>query len=213
VEAASGKRTNLTAHEGKVVNIATSVSPDGKTLLITSNQKGGYQNVALLDVATKNLKWVTDTHWEAGSGDFSPSGETFTYTINGDGIIDAYLVDAGTMQSRKLPLKTGLNGFAAYPSSYAPSGHRLLVSHESSVEPPTYLVYDTTSGKTSQMTQSATASLNASALPESQIVHYKTFDGKTISALMWVPFNLKRDRSNPALVLPHGGPTSQMVDY
>jgi dipeptidyl aminopeptidase/acylaminoacyl peptidase len=34
-----------------------------------------------------------------------------------------------------------------------------------------------------------------------------------ISALMWVPFNLKRDGSNPALVLPHGGPTGQRTDY
>jgi dipeptidyl aminopeptidase/acylaminoacyl peptidase len=50
-------------------------------------------------------------------------------------------------------------------------------------------------------------------LPEAQIVHYKSFDGKVISALMWVPFNLKRDGSNPALVLPHGGPTWQMSDY
>ena len=32
-------------------------------------------------------------------------------------------------------------------------------------------------------------------------------------ALLWAPFNLKRDGSNPALVLPHGGPTGQMVDY
>src|SRR5579862_4939013 len=34
-----------------------------------------------------------------------------------------------------------------------------------------------------------------------------------ISALMWVPFNLKRDGSTPALVLPHGGSTGQMSDY
>ncbi|HEY0564752.1 MAG TPA: S9 family peptidase, partial [Terriglobales bacterium] len=49
-------------------------------------------------------------------------------------------------------------------------------------------------------------------LPHSQIVHYKTFDGKMISALLWMPFNLKRDGSNPAVVLPHGGPTGQTVD-
>jgi dipeptidyl aminopeptidase/acylaminoacyl peptidase len=28
-----------------------------------------------------------------------------------------------------------------------------------------------------------------------------------------MPFNLRRDGSNPALVIPHGGPTGQMVDY
>ena len=30
---------------------------------------------------------------------------------------------------------------------------------------------------------------------------------------VWMPFNLKRDGSNPAIVLPHGGPTGQAVDY
>ena len=34
-----------------------------------------------------------------------------------------------------------------------------------------------------------------------------------ISALLWLPFNLPRDGSTPAIVLPHGGPTGQMVDY
>jgi dipeptidyl aminopeptidase/acylaminoacyl peptidase len=43
-------------------------------------------------------------------------------------------------------------------------------------------------------------------------VHYRTFDGKIISAFLWVPFNLKRDSSNPGIVLPHGGPTGQTVD-
>jgi dipeptidyl aminopeptidase/acylaminoacyl peptidase len=50
-------------------------------------------------------------------------------------------------------------------------------------------------------------------MPESLVVHYPSFDGKIISALMWIPFNLKRDGTNPALVLPHGGPTGQVQDY
>jgi dipeptidyl aminopeptidase/acylaminoacyl peptidase len=41
-------------------------------------------------------------------------------------------------------------------------------------------------------------------------VHYKSFDGQIISAYLWMPFNLKRDGSNPAIVLPHGGPTNQI---
>jgi len=211
VDVASGKATNLTAHEGKVLNFASSLSPDGKTLLITSDQKGGYQNVALLDIAPRKLNWVTDTKWEASAGDFSPSGKSFTYTINGDGLIEAYLVETKTLRAEKLALKTGLNVFPAYPNSYSPSGDRLLLSHESSVESANYLVYDIASAKTNQLTHTAIASLGAAAMPESQIVHYKTFDGKTISALMWVPFNLRRDGSNPALVLPHGGPTGQVV--
>jgi dipeptidyl aminopeptidase/acylaminoacyl peptidase len=213
VDVASGQTTNLTPHVGKVLNFSSSLSPDGKTLLITSNEKGGYQNVALLDVATKKRTWVTDTKWEATSGDFSPSDESFTYKLNADGLTDLYLVNIATMRAEKIPMEAGLNSFSVYPNSFSPSGNRLLLSHESSVQPADFWIYDVASRSASQFTRTAIASLNSAAMPESQIVHYKTFDGKTISALMWVPFNLKRDGSNPALVLPHGGPTGQVQDY
>ena len=213
VDVRSGKTTNLTAHQGKVLNFASSLSPDGKTLLITSDRKGGYQNVALLDIPTSKVTWVTDTKWEANSGDFSPTGKSFTYTLNADGLPDVYLVDASSMRAEKLPLGAGVNALAAYPNSFSPSGDRLLLSHESSVQPGDFWIYDIASRSTQRLSRSAVASLGSAPMPDSQIVHYKTFDGKTISALMWVPFNLNRDGSNPALVLPHGGPTGQVQDY
>ena len=213
VDVRSGKTTNLTAHQGKVLNFASSLSPDGKRLLITSNRKGGYQNVALLDIPTSKVTWVTDTKWEANSGDFSPTGKSFTYTLNADGLPDVYLVDASSVRAEKLPLGAGLNALAAYPNSFSPSGDRLLLSHESSVQPGDFWIYDIASRSTQRLSRSAVASLSSAPMPDSQIVHYKTFDGKTISALMWVPFNLNRDGSNPALVLPHGGPTGQVQDY
>lgn len=213
IDVATGKTINLTAHQGSVLNFASSLSKDGKTLLITSNQKGGYQNVALLDVATKKLSWVTDTKWEATSGDFSPDGKHFNYVINADGRTDVFLGDAATAKSEKLSIPEGVNETAGYPSSFSPSGDRLLFSHESSVQPGDYWVYDLASRKPKQLTFSAIASLSSAPRAPSRIVSYKSFDGKTISALLWIPFNLKRDASNPALVLPHGGPTGQWADY
>ena len=71
VDVATGKQTNLTPHRGKVLTFASSLSPDGKTLLVTSNEHGGYQNVALLDIANHKLRWATDTQWEASANDFS----------------------------------------------------------------------------------------------------------------------------------------------
>src|SRR5260370_41971353 len=117
------------------------------------------------------------------------------------------------MRSEKSRVAGGVHGFAAYASSFSPSGARVVLSHESSVEPGDFWVYDLSSRKTKQLTYSAIASLNSAPRAPSQVISYKSFDGKTISALLWIPFNLKRDGSNPALVLPHGGPTGQMVDY
>ncbi len=213
IDAASGKLVNLTPHQGKILIHASSLSPDGKTVLLSSTEKGGYANVALLDIASGKKTWVTDIQWEAQSGDFSPDGKWFTYTINQDGQNDAYLVDRSSGRAEKLAIPAGLNYFAGNPITFSPDSTRVLISHESSVKPGDFYVYDLGKRRATQLTYSAIASLTAAPLPASQVVHYKTFDGKTISALLWVPFNLKRDGSNPALVLPHGGPTGQTIDY
>ena len=213
LDVATGRARNLTPHQGKSLTNATSLSPDGRTLLVTSNAKNGYQNVALLDVATGKQTWVTDVKWEAGSADFSPDGTSFTYTINADGRIDAFVADRATGKSIKVAVPEGLNYFDGAPTAFSPRGDRLIVSHQSSTQPADLWIYDVRTRTPRQLTVSAISSLHATPLPQAQIVYYKSFDGMMISALMWVPFNLKRDGTNPAIVWPHGGPTGQMVDY
>jgi dipeptidyl aminopeptidase/acylaminoacyl peptidase len=170
-------------------------------------------NIALLDIANRKVTWVTDLKWEAFAGNFSPDGKNYTYTVNEDGLTDAYLADRSTNRAEKVDLPHGLNYFSGDPNEFAPQSDRVIVSHEASNQPGDLWVYNLASRHADQLTFSAIASLRATPLPPSQIVHYKSFDGKIISALLWVPFNLKRDASNPALVLPHGGPTGQTVDY
>jgi dipeptidyl aminopeptidase/acylaminoacyl peptidase len=213
IDVASGKLINLTSHQGTIRYLASSLSPDGGTVLLSSDAKGGYMNIALLAVATKKIAWVTDLKWEAFSGNFSPDGKNYSYTVNEDGLIDAYLTDRSTNHAEKLKLPHGLNSFSGNPNEFAPQSDRVIVSHEASNQPGDLWIYNLVNRHADQLTFSAVASLRAIPLPSSQIVHYRTFDGKIITALLWVPFNLKRDGSNPALVLPHGGPTGQMVDY
>jgi dipeptidyl aminopeptidase/acylaminoacyl peptidase len=213
IDVETGKLENLTAHQGKVLFAASSLSPDGRTLVITSNQKNGSDNVALLDVGTRKLSWATDTKWEAHAGNFSPDGKTFTYLINEDGRTAIYLADSKTMKAQEISFPPGLNDLSGNPSAFSPTGDRLLVSHESSTRPADIWVYDLYRRQAAQLTFSAITSLEAISLPTARIVHYRTFDGKTISAFLWLPFNLARDHTNPALVLPHGGPTGQVVDY
>ena len=213
IDVATGKTENLTAHQGSIRYLASSLSPDGAALLLTTDAKGGYMNIALLHVATRKIALVTDLQWEAYAGSFSPDGKSYTYVVNEDGVTDAYLADRSTNEAKKVDLPHGLNFFAGNPSEFAPQSDRVIVSHEASNQPGDLWVYDLAHHHARQLTYSSIASLNATPLPPSQIVHYKSFDGKIITALLWVPFNLQRDGSNPAIVLPHGGPTGQMVDY
>jgi len=212
IDVASGAAENLTPHAKAGMYIATSVSPDGKTVLITSDEKGGYQNAALLDATTKKLTWITDVKWEVASADFSPDGKWLTYSINEDGRQDLYIAAANGTGAHKLALPDGYNAFVGAPHAFSPKGDKILVAHQSGTQPGDWWILDVASGKAARLTHTAIASLESAALPPSQIVHYKSFDGTTISALLWLPFNLERNGKNAGIVFPHGGPTGQTLD-
>ncbi|HET8892209.1 MAG TPA: S9 family peptidase [Candidatus Angelobacter sp.] len=210
IDLAGARAEELTPHQGEVLIQASSISPDGNLLLLTSGEKGGYNNVALLDLKTKKKTWITDTQWDAGSGNFSPDGRQFTYALNHDGETDMYLQTVGQTTAQKLDFPPGQTFAAANPSAFSPDGTRLLVSHEDSQRVIDLWIYDLKTRSVRQLTQSAIASLSPSSIPPSRLVYYKSFDGQIISAYLRMPFNLKRDGSNPAIVLPHGGPTGQV---
>lgn len=211
IEFAGGKTEELTPHSGPVSYSVSSISPDGSTALVSSNEKGGFDNIALLDVGSRKLTWVTDLQWEARPGEFSPRGDQFTYSINQDGRTELYLVDRTSLHASRIDFPEGVSVFSGRPS-FSPSGDRLIVSHQNSQRPADLWIYDVRTGSSRQLTVSALAGLDPERIPPSQLVHYRSFDGKIISAFVWLPDNLKRDGSSPGIVLPHGGPTGQTED-
>ena len=212
IRVSNGEAEELTPHQGTILYMASAISPEGKAILLSSNEKGGYQNVALLDVAGKKLTWLTDTQWDAESASFSPDGKLATYAINADGRTTSFVYDVATKQTSRVDMPLGLARPAGDPNSFSPDGTSLLLTYQSSQRPSDLWVYDLAAHKPRQLSYSAVAGLNPGDLPASRLVHYKSFDGQMISAFLWMPFNLKRDGSNPAVVLPHGGPTGQTLD-
>ena len=212
IEVANGKAQKLTSHSGQQLFQGNDLSPDAKTALISSNAQGGFFNVALLDIASGKIRWITDTQWEAHADSFSPDGRQFTYTINEDGRTHAFIANSADGQSKPLQMPEGLTSFVGRPTTFSPDGSKLLLTHQSSRRPNDIWSYSIANAQSQQLTKSANPNIDAALLPQSQLVSYKSFDGTMISAFVWVPFNLKRDGTNPAVVLPHGGPTGQTLD-
>ena len=212
IEVSTGKATNLTAHQGDVLYAASELSPSDEQLLISSNSGVEHSRVGLFTLSTYATKWITKGDWDAAPGDWSPDGRVFTYTVNEDGRKEVYLVDAKTLHSAKLHNLEGLNSLNGTPHSFSPDGKKLLVVHESSRQPADLWLYDLSLNSGAQLTYSTIASLNPGNVPPSQIVHYRSFDGTVVSAILWIPFNLKRDATAPAVVIAHGGPTWQTFD-
>ena len=212
-EVATGRSSLLTAHQGEQLYRANDFSPDGKQLLVTCNAANGYENAGLLYLAAKKISWLTRDKWEIGGGNFSPDGKHITWTANVEGNTDIYLHDLVTGRSAVLPLPKGVNELAGEHSAFSPDGSRLLYSHNGANAPRDLWVYQVTTGKSHQVTHSLVAGVRSEDMVEPFLAHYPSRDGKwTISAFVYVPFNMVRNGQNAAIVYVHGGPTSQTVN-
>ena len=148
---ATGKAINLTEHTGDVQFSASEWSPDNRHLLITGNAENGYDNVGLLDIATKKIDWLTRDKWEIEAGGFSPDGKTVTWTANVDGYSDIYFHDLAIKKTEALPLPKGWNGIAGAETAFTKDGSRLLYTPQRSQLSQRYL------GLRRRLTQVATS--------------------------------------------------------
>src|SRR2546423_5252118 len=206
-DVATGKAANLTSHDGEHNFAANDISADGKTLLITSNAHNGYDNVGLLEVATKKITWLTTDKWEINGGKFSADGKRLTWTANIDGNTEIFLYDVATRQAHALPVAKGVNGLGGADTPFTRDGGRLLYYHNGPSAPNDIWVYDFATSKTHQVTHSLVGGVRSEDMAEPFLVHYPSTDGKwQISAVVYVPFNAERKGPNAAIVYIYGGP-------
>jgi dipeptidyl aminopeptidase/acylaminoacyl peptidase len=226
-DVASDKSTLLTPHDGEQLYSANDVStrpiPDGREILITSNAANGYSNIGLLVVGTKGepngvlkpnpIKWLTKDKWEIRGHGFSPDGKRVSFTANVDGNEDIYLHDLATGKSTPLTIAKGVNEPGAGHSAFAADGSQLLYYHNGPTAPGDLWMYQLASGQSQQITHSLVGGIRSEDMVEPYLIHYPSRDGKwTISAFLYVPYNMARNGQNAAIVYLHGGPTSQTVN-
>jgi dipeptidyl aminopeptidase/acylaminoacyl peptidase len=213
VDVVSAQSTLLTPHDGEYRYSASDVSPDGKRVLITSNAGDGYDNVGLLDIAGKKIHWLTQDKWEISGESFSPDGKFLTYSANVDGNTDLYLYEIASGKAHALPLPKGVNYAAGRTSPFTRDSSRLLYSHNGPTAPGDLWVYSMSDGKAHQLTHSLVGGVRSEDMVEPYLVHYPSKDGKwTISAFVYMPYNLPHQAEHPALVYVHGGPTAQTMN-
>ncbi len=223
---ATGKSTLLTAHEGEKLYFANDISSlgmaDAQTVLLTSNAENGYDNIGLLLVGTRGdpqpgavnkIKWLTKDKWEIRGVEFSPDGKHVAFSANVDGNEDIYLHDLAAGKSGILPIPKGVNEPAGGHFAFTKDGSRLLYYHNGPTAPGDLWVYTLPTGKSYQVTHSLVGGLRSEDMVEPYLVHYPSRDGKwTISAFLYVPFNMARNGQNAAIVYIHGGPAAQTLN-
>ena len=214
IDVASGATSPISVEKAQVYIAATSVSADGRLLAVSSNEATGQMRAGILDLTTRKYRWLEPTPWEQYSGQFSPNGKLLVTRTSEDGRATLGLVDVAAGTERDLVFPPGFNSEAtSLTPAFAVDSKRLLVLHSAANTPFDVWIADVATGESRPLTRLSMASLDPENLARSQIVTYRSFDGTPVSAVLTIPFNLKRDGSNAAILFPHGGPTGQAEDY
>lgn len=209
IDVASGKATRLLGKPDIIYN-ASGASPDGSAIAVTTNEQTKQLHAALYRTASGALDMLKPTPWEQQSGAISPDGRSMLVLTSEDGRQAVETVDVATRAERPLAIPPGTNLADVQP--FSPDSRWLLLTHAGGDSPAEIERVDLRTGTVSPVTHLAMASLAPEHLPKTRIVTYRSFDGTLVSAVVTMPFNLERDGSNPAVVVPHGGPTGQAVD-
>ncbi len=207
---ATGKIENLTNHAKGQIFRAAAWSPDGRTILITSDAKNGYMNAGLLDVTSKQIKWLTAEKWEIDATNFTPDGKHVIWTANVDGEVSVHETELATGKTEALPAGGGVNTMDEIPNPVSHDGSRLLYMHDSATSPRAVWMYDFGSRKAQPVTHALLAGVPERELVEPKLVHFPSKDGKyTLSAWVYMPYNIQPNHKYPAIVYVHGGPDDQ----
>lgn len=210
IDVANGKAAKLLG-KADTVYAATDASADGQWIAVSTDEGSGQMHGGVLEAATGKWRWLKSTPWEQVPASFTRDGRALIFRINADARSTLYHFDLASGVETPLAIPPGVN-YLVGSEPRSPDGAMLMLNHSGADSPANLYLYDLAAGAARPATQLAIASLHPAALPKSDVVTYKSFDGTLISAIVTMPANLKRDGSNPAIVLPHGGPTGQAQD-
>lgn len=211
VDVASGAVTQVLGAKDTIYRVAD-LSPDGAWLAVTSDVEIGRPRAGLYNLGTQQWKWLKPIIWDQSAIRFTRDGKSLLVESSDDLRTTLVRYDIATGTESPLKMPAGLN-YTTGNDARSPDGRSLLVVNMAANVAGELTRYDLANDSVTPITRLALASLRPEALAASQMVTYTSFDGTRISALVTMPANLKRDGSNPAIVLPHGGPTGKSDDY
>jgi dipeptidyl aminopeptidase/acylaminoacyl peptidase len=206
VDTASGERKPLSPQKAGVSYTHARFAPDGKSVYLITNQDSDFEQLAVMDINTKRLKILRPgLEWDVTSFDLTRDGRRIAYIVNENGSDTLHVMDAATQKEASLPkLPYGSINDVRWHAN----GHDLGFSIVSARTPSDVYSIDTATGKLERWTYSETGGLDASQFSEPELIHWKSFDGLSVSGFLYRPPK-RFEGPRPVIVNIHGGPEGQ----
>jgi dipeptidyl aminopeptidase/acylaminoacyl peptidase len=206
-------RKLVTEHTGDAL-FDGNFTHDGRSILLTSDEKGEIRALYTLDVATAKRMIAHEEPWDVEWSADSRSGKYRFTTTNVDGAPQLGIVEVKTGKSLALPApRAGLAWDAmdttrsgAFILGFSKSERYLGVIARGDTAPPVPYVLDLKAGTATPVADVLPPTLRDHPMVTATSVRIPAPDGKTVPALLYTPPGAG---PFPAVVDVHGGPTGQ----
>lgn len=200
----TGQTTRISKHQGVASIKPSDFTPDGKRLLLLSNEGSEFTRVVAYDIATGQKQDVEKADWDVVYSRYSHDGRIRVTGVNADASTTVRLEkDGKPMALPQLP------GGEVRNVRVANSGGKMAFYLNGDRSPSNLYVLDFKTGKTTQLTQSLSKEIDPKDLVDSKVVRFKSFDGMVIPSVYWEPKGASPQAKVPAVLLVHGGPGGQ----
>jgi dipeptidyl aminopeptidase/acylaminoacyl peptidase len=208
LDVASGHNELLTPKAADTVAYSNArFAKDGKGVYVTSDADSEFQRLVYLDLASKKSNVLTSSlQWDVGEFDLSKDGRWIAFEANEDGISKLHILDTKTAREVPAPkIPVGVIGGIEWRDH----GRELAFSLSMASQPYDAYSVDIATGKVERWTFSETGGLNTSGFSQPQLIHWKSWDQRSISAFLYKP-PAKFSGKHPVIIDIHGGPEGQI---
>lgn len=181
-------------------------TPDSRGFYLVSNEKRDFMALTYFDFARRESRPVAAPKHDVEQTALSKDGRYLAWSENVEGFSQLKLRDLQTNRTTSI---TGLPAGVIGALSWAERVPRLAIQLSGSKVPGDVWTYDAGRATLSRATTSATAGLTTERFATPKAVNFASHDGEKIHGLLYRPTGPTLKMLPPAVVLVHGGPTSQ----
>lgn len=209
VDAWSGIVTPLDTTNRKIGIREARFAPDGRSVLLTSDEDSEFTRLRRLDPATgKTQPLSSDRPWDVEAFDASGDGRFLAYVRNEDGFSKLIVLD--NQKNLELAPPNVPDGRIS-SVRFDRTGKRIAFSAETAQSPSDVYVYDLERNMLDRWTRSEAGPVDPAGFVVPEVVHYPTWDrvngqSRALTAYVYRP---KSPGPHPVLISIHGGPESQ----
>lgn len=201
IDVKSSERKLVSPQEDRAYWGNARYSRDGKIVFAVSTKGNGVGRI-WRSSATSGWTAVTPERDEISEFDLSPDGQMIAMVVDRGDTDELRVIDVTTGKLRRLPaLPPGVLSHLSWRPGSREIGFTIQTEHTFG----DVFSIDTSLATLTRWTKSESGGFDSDALPAPQVITWRSFDGRTISGLLYRPSS-KFSGPRPVMINLHGGP-------